>query len=252
MREVVFDTETTGLSHRDGDRVIEIGALELVNGFPTGRTFHEYIDPEGRAVHPDAEAIHGIGDAQLRGKPTFRALLPRFTEFFGEGNLVAHNAPFDIGFLNSELKRAGAPLLDEERVVDTLAMARRKFPGARNTLDGLCARFGVDATNRELHGALIDTELLAQVYLELTGGRQAGLGLVDDEGHGGRTQRGRRPVEHPPQKRRPRPLPPRLTEVERAAHRAFMDEIGTDTLWHRVWAREAAEAPAPAKKAAGA
>ena len=251
MREVVFDTETTGLSHREGDRVIEIGALELQNGFPTGRTFHVHIDPEGRAVHPDALAIHGISDEMLRGKPTFREILPRFRDFFAEGNLVAHNAPFDIGFLNSELSRLDEPLLAEDRVVDTLAIARRKFPGARNTLDGLCSRFGIDASARDLHGALIDTELLAQVYLELTGGRQAGFALGDKGSPDNGASRGGASA-HPPQRRRPRPLPPRLTDVERAAHRAFMDEIGPDTLWHRIWAREEAERSKGEPKAASA
>ena len=259
MREVVFDTETTGLSHKEGDRVIEIGALELRNGFPTGRRYHVLIDPEGRTVHPDALAIHGIGDEQLRGKPTFRDILPEFQAFFAEGNLVAHNAAFDIGFLNSELERAGAAPFEPERVVDTLAIARRKFPGARNTLDGLCARFGIDTSARDLHGALIDTELLAQVYLELTGGRQAGFALGGEAAYGRSAPGERGASRHPPQRQRPTPLPPRLTEVERAAHRAFMDEIGPDTLWHRIWAAEAtddaadpmADAPAAPRLAAG-
>lgn len=249
MREIVFDTETTGLSHKEGDRVIEIGALELRNGFPTGATFHVLIDPQGRAVHPDALAVHGISDEMLRGKETFADILPRFLEFFGEGNLVAHNAPFDIGFLNAELERVGAEPLAAERVVDTLAIARRRFPGARNTLDGLCARFGVDASARELHGALIDTELLAQVYLELTGGRQAGLTL--DEATPARGAPVAASEAHPPQRRRPRPLPPRLTDAEREAHRAFMDGFGAETIWHRIWARrERAEADAETPPAA--
>ena len=246
MREVVFDTETTGLSHAEGDRVIEIGALELRDGFPTGKTFHVHINPEGRTVHPDALAIHGISDDTLRDKPTFREVLPRFqgvlrawTTRVG-GNLVAHNAPFDVGFLNAELARLNEPLLEPARIVDTLAIARRKFPGARNTLDGLCSRFGVDASARDLHGALIDTELLAQVYLELTGGRQAGFAL--DAAEQARRDGTAAETVHPPQRQRPVPLPPRLTEVERAAHRAFMDEIGPDTLWHRIWAREEEEA----------
>ena len=241
MREIVFDTETTGLSHKDGDRVIEIGALELQDGFPTGKSFHVHINPEGRSVHPDALAVHGISDETLENKPTFREVLPRFQTFFGEGNLVAHNAPFDVGFLNAELERAGAPLLAEERVIDTLAIARRKFPGARNTLDGLCARFGVDTSSRDLHGALIDAELLAQVYLELTGGRQKGLSLGDAGDGAGERSSAARHSAHPPQRQRPQPLPPRLTEVERAAHRAFIEEMGTDTLWHRIWAAQANE-----------
>ena len=254
MREIVFDTETTGLSHREGDRVIEIGALELRDGFPTGETFHVHIDPEGRSVHPDALAIHGISDEMLRGKETFAQILPRFQAFFGDNSsgtrLIAHNAPFDIGFLNAELARVKAPLLSEDRVLDTLAIARRKFPGARNTLDGLCSRFGIDASSRDLHGALIDTELLAQVYLELTGGRQAGL-ILDEKARA--AQEGTKaPDVYPPQRRRPKPLPPRLTQVERDLHRAFMDEIGPDTLWHRIWAREETEKAETEKRAASA
>ena len=246
MREVVFDTETTGLSHADGDRVIEIGAVELRSGFPTGRTFHVYISPEGREIHPDAQAVHGISADDVAGQPTFREHFEAFQAFFDDARLVAHNAPFDIGFLNAELARLSEPAIDPDRVVDTLAIARRRFPGARNTLDGLCARFGVDTSKRELHGALIDTQLLAEVYLELTGGRQAGLSLGDDASDeraaaGGGT--GRKQV-HPPQRQRPTPLPPRLTDVERAAHRAFVEEMGQDTMWHRIWA----EAEAAQKK----
>ena len=236
MREVVFDTETTGLDPKAGDRVIEIGALELRDGFPTGETYHVYLEPEGREVHPDAERIHGITNERLQGEPTFRDEVERFEAFFGEGRLIAHNAPFDIGFLNSELGRLGRPLLAEDRVIDTLAIARKKFPGARNTLDGLCARFEIDATRRDLHGALVDTELLAQVYLELTGGRQAGL-LLDEEDTGG-ARTGAETVTHPPQRRRQVPLPPRLTEAERAAHRAFVEELGPDSVWWKIWGEE--------------
>ena len=242
MREVVFDTETTGLSHAEGDRVIEIGAVELADGFPTGRTFHVYVSPEGRAIHPDAQAIHGISAEDVADRPTFAEHFEAFQSFFGEGRLVAHNAPFDIGFLDAELARLNQPPIDPDRVVDTLAIARRRFPGARNTLDGLCARFGIDTSRRDLHGALIDTELLAEVYLELTGGRQAGLGLGEPsrEERVASQRRGGREV-HPPQKQRPRVLPPRLTEVERAAHRAFIEEMGPDTMWHRLWAETKAE-----------
>ena len=239
MREVVFDTETTGLSHADGDRVIEIGAVELRSGFPTGRTFHVYVSPEGREIHPDAQAVHGISAEDVADQPTFREHFEAFQAFFGEGRRIAHNAPFDIGFLDAELARLNEPAIDPDRVVDTLAIARRRFPGARNTLDGLCARFGIDASKRDLHGALIDTELLAEVYLELTGGRQAGLGFGDEPSREDTVARssGRKQV-HPPQRQRPVPLPPRLTDVERAAHRAFVDEMGPDTMWHRIWAEQ--------------
>ena len=142
-REIIFDTETTGLSARDGDRVIEIGAIEMINRVPTGKTFHEFLDPGDRQVHPDAEAIHGISNEQLVGKPTFADLLDKFLDFFGHGTLIAHNATFDVGFLDAELKRVGKPPIDPSRVIDTLQIARKKFPAGPNSLDALCNRFGI-------------------------------------------------------------------------------------------------------------
>jgi len=176
MREIVFDTETTGLDNR-ADRVIEIGGIELVNRFPTGNTFHEYINPQGRPVHPEALAIHGISDAQLAGKPTFPEIAARFIEFIDGAHLVAHNATFDMGFINMEFERIGHPAVGLERVVDTLAIARRKHPMGPNSLDALCRRYGIDNSHRTRHGALLDSELLAEVYIELIGGKQFALGL---------------------------------------------------------------------------
>ena len=164
MREIIFDTETTGLSPENGDRIIEIGAIELVNRFPTGNTFHEYLHPGDQEIHPDAERIHGISMAQLEGKPSFADILPKFLAFFETGTLIAHNAKFDVGFFDAELRRVNQAPIDVTRVVDTLAIAKRKFPGARNSLDALCDRFGISRASRTLHGALLDSELLADVY----------------------------------------------------------------------------------------
>ncbi|MEM1038160.1 MAG: DNA polymerase III subunit epsilon [Pseudomonadota bacterium] len=233
MREIIFDTETTGLKAAEGDRIIEIGAIEMVNRFPTGRTFHHYLNPQDRDIHPDAERIHGISKAQLVDKPIFADLYDEFHAFFGEGNLVAHNANFDIGFLNAELERINRPVIDNRRVVDTLAIAKRLFPGARLSLDALCSRFGISNEHRTLHGALLDTELLADVYLELTGGRQVSFGLdVKEE-----TSNGRARVENEaarPQKQRSKPLPNLLSEAEKQAHSDFVETLGEDAIW-RKW-----------------
>jgi DNA polymerase III subunit epsilon len=180
MREIVFDTETTGLSPQSGDRVVEIGAVELVNRVPTGRTFHAYCNP-GRPMPSDAEAVHGLSDAFLSDKPLFADLCEALLDFIGEAPLVAHNAPFDFGFVNHELSLCGRPAICMSRMIDTLPLARQRLPGAKHSLDALCTRFGVDRSIRIKHGALIDAQLLAQVYVELTGGRQIGLGLVAEE-----------------------------------------------------------------------
>jgi DNA polymerase-3 subunit epsilon len=227
MREIIFDTETTGLDARE-DRVIEIGGVELDNRFPTGRTFHVYINPQGRPVHPDALAVHGIGEAQLADKPKFSEIADAFLAFVGDARLVAHNANFDMGFINAELARLGIAALGPERVVDTLALARRKHPMGPNSLDALCRRYGIDNSRRTKHGALLDSELLAEVYVELVGGRQAALVLetvttvVTVEGPTER-ELGRRV--------RPMPLPSRLTETERAAHAALVASLGEKSLW---------------------
>jgi len=235
MREIIFDTETTGLSAKDGDRIIEIGAVEMMNGFPTGNSFHEYLNPGDRKVHPDAEAIHGISNAQLVDKPTFKEILPKFLEFFGEGNLVAHNASFDMGFLNAEMDRIDQPKFDPNRVVDTLIIARRKHPAGPNSLDALCRRYGISNAHRTLHGALLDSELLAEVYLELTGGRQAGLGLEEETEVSQSSETGNSSALHSqqPQKQRPVPLASRLTDNEREAHKQFEASLGDASIWKK-------------------
>jgi DNA polymerase-3 subunit epsilon len=177
MREIIFDTETTGLDPRAGDRLVEIGCIEMVNRVTTGRTWHCYFNPE-RDMPPDAERIHGLSSAFLADKPLFAARAQDFLDFIGDSPLVAHNASFDFGFVNAELDMCGLPGLGLERMVDTVALARMRHPGAKYTLDALCTRYGIDRSHRTLHGALLDAELLAQVYVELTGGRQIGLELV--------------------------------------------------------------------------
>ena len=225
MREIVFDTETTGLDASQ-DRIVEIGGIEVVDGVATGRTLHHYVNPGDRPVHPDAEAVHGISNQFLADKPPFAAIADEVAGFFEGARLVAHNAPFDVAFLNAELARLGRDPLPGARVRDTLSMARQKFPNANNTLDGLCRRFGVDNSGREKHGALLDSELLAEVYVELTGGRQASLGLGVRGGGGGA-------VEHPGP--RPAPLSPRVDEREAEAHRErWTAVLGEGGLWARV------------------
>ncbi|UIJ45716.1 DNA polymerase III subunit epsilon [Sphingomonas cannabina] len=179
MREIVFDTETTGLSFAGGDRLVEIGCVELINKVETGRTFHAYINPE-RAMAAEAQAVHGLSDAFLADKPVFASLVGELLEFLGDAPLVAHNAGFDFSFLNGELGRCGHPEVCRTRMIDTLVLARTKHPGAKHTLDALCTRYGIDRSHRVLHGALLDAQLLAQVYVELSGGRQIGLGLAVD------------------------------------------------------------------------
>ena len=180
MREIIFDTETTGLDPKSGDRMVEIGCIEMVNRVPTGNTFHAYFNPD-RDMPAAAEAVHGLSISFLSDKPRFHEKAADFLEFIGEeAKLVAHNAGFDFGFVNSELDMCGLPPLSRERMVDTVAMARTRHPGAKNSLDALCTRYGIDRSHRTRHGALLDAELLAQVYVELTGGRQIGLSLAAD------------------------------------------------------------------------
>ncbi|MEM8741482.1 MAG: DNA polymerase III subunit epsilon [Pseudomonadota bacterium] len=220
-----MDTETTGLDPQSGHRIVEIGAIELINHLPSGQTFHEYINPE-RDMPAEAFAVHGIGEDMLRGKPVFADLADRFLDFVGDAKLVIHNASFDMAFLNAELGWAGRRRLPNAQAVDTLALARSRFPGAQNSLDALCRRFGVDNSARTKHGALLDSELLAEVYLELIGGRQPGL-VLDTAGTG--SDGPARGPWMPPA--RPRPLPPRLTEAEATAHAAFVAELGPSSLW---------------------
>lgn len=236
MREIVFDTETTGLDCRE-DRVIEIGGVELVNRFPTGRSFHYFINPQGRSVHPDALAVHGISDADLADKPEFSAIVAEFLDFIDGAKLVAHNANFDLGFVNAEFARLGHPPVEIHRVVDTLAMARRKHPMGPNSLDALCRRYSINNSHRTKHGALLDSELLAEVYIELVGGRQAALGLEIVETGNENLPHSNVAVVIP---ERTRPLPPRLTEIELAAHADMVLELGDGALWKRLDQRSSA------------
>ncbi|MGQ0565022.1 MAG: DNA polymerase III subunit epsilon [Gemmobacter sp.] len=226
MREIVLDTETTGFEPSDGHRIVEIGAIELENHLPTGRTYHQYLNPE-RPMPPEAFEVHGLGDDFLRDKPLFGDRAQAFLDFIGDARLVIHNASFDMKFLNAELKAAGKPPLPDARALDTLMIARQKFPGAPASLDALCRRFGVDNSNRVKHGALLDCELLAEVYLELIGGRQPGLMLA--EGPRGDSTRADGAAARPTG--RPAPLPPRITDEEAAAHAAFVAKMGEGAIW---------------------
>lgn len=229
MREVVLDTETTGLDSASGDRLAEIGAVELMSHLPTGNTFHRYVNP-GRAMPAGAFAVHGLGDDFLRDKPRFAEIAPDLLDFLGDATLVIHNAAFDIGFLNNELEQAGYPRIRSVRVVDTLVMARQRFPGSPATLDALCRRFGVDNAHRVRHGALLDCELLAEVYLELLGGRQPGLLLVDEAARAADGAQGPARQEAMP---RPSPLAPQLTAAEATAHDEFVAGLGEGAIWRR-------------------
>lgn len=231
MREIVFDTETTGLDSRE-DRIIELGGIELVNRFPTGRSFHEYINPQGRRVHPDALAVHGISNTDLADKPVFAQIAERFLEFIDGAMLVAHNANFDMGFINAELDRIGQPFITAERVIDTLAIARRKHPMGPNSLDALCRRYGIDNSHREKHGALLDSELLAEVYIELAGGKQAAFAL--DAGGVEEQTENAALVNVSLKLARPAPLAPRITSHERDAHAGLVARLGENALWRRL------------------
>jgi DNA polymerase-3 subunit epsilon len=229
-REIVLDTETTGLDPRSGHRVIEIACVELENLIPTGRHFHCYIDPE-RDIDPDAERIHGLSRAFLADKPKFAdaTVVEALLAFIGDANLVAHNAGFDRAFVNHELGLAGYPGIPEPRWIDTLNLAQKRFPGMFNSLDALCKRYKISLAEREKHGALIDTQLLASVYLELRGGREARLDL----GQAAQDRApGLQPQAHGP---RPRPLPARLTAAEAALHNAFIrQELKADAVWRTL------------------
>ncbi|RMD92698.1 MAG: DNA polymerase III subunit epsilon [Alphaproteobacteria bacterium] len=229
MREIVLDTETTGLDPDSGHRIVEIGAVELFNHLPTGRTYHQYINPE-RDMPEEAFQVHGLSAEFLADKPRFAEIAPEFLDFLGEAKLVIHNAAFDMRFLNAELSWAGLPQLDWSRAVDTLTIARKKFPGAPASLDALCRRFGVDNSNRTLHGALLDSEILAEVYLELIGGRQPDFGL---SGAGSQMPGASESGESWRPGARPRPLPARISEAEAAAHDAAVESLGENALWRR-------------------
>jgi DNA polymerase-3 subunit epsilon len=229
VREIVLDTETTGVDAANGDRIVEIGCVELLNHIPTGRTWHVYLNPE-RTMPAGALQVHGLTDEFLKDKPLFAEVVGAFLAFVDGARLVAHNAQFDAAFLDAELGRLGRPSLDMDRVVDSLALARRKHPGAPNSLDALCARYGIDNSRRTKHGALLDAEILAEVYIELIGGKQADLGLGSiimrrPDAVGGVLSR--------EQMTRPVPLKPRLTDEERAAHAAFLGTLGDAAIWRQ-------------------
>ena len=228
MREIVLDTETTGFEPTEGDRIVEIGAVELFNHMPTGRTFHEYINPQ-RSMPQAAFEVHGLGDDFLRDKPLFAEIGPKFLEFIGNAKLVIHNAAFDMKFLNAELGWIKLPLLPMDQAIDTLMIARKKFPGSPASLDALCRRFGIE-TERTLHGALLDSQILAEVYLELIGGRQPDFGLSaassTDVGVTTNVQWRAKP--------RPTPLPARITQEEAADHDAFVKAMGDGALWTKL------------------
>ncbi|HEV7256294.1 MAG TPA: DNA polymerase III subunit epsilon [Bosea sp. (in: a-proteobacteria)] len=226
MREIVLDTETTGVEANNGDRIVEIGCVELVNHCPSGRTFHVYINPE-RSMPVEAFNVHGLSEEFLSDKPLFAAVAQEFAAFIAGAKLVIHNAAFDVGFINMEFKRLGLPPIEQAFVVDTLSMARRKHPGASNSLDALCSRYGIDNSRRTKHGALLDSEILAEVYIELLGGKQAslGLGVSAVAGSGGLAGI---VVERP---QRLRPLAPRLDEASAAAHETFIRSLGKNQLW---------------------
>lgn len=222
MREVVLDTETTGLDAHSGDRVVEIGCIELINHIPTGQTFHTYLNPE-RTMPEGAFRIHGLSDEFLADKPLFASIAQKFLDFIGEAPLVIHNAEFDVKFLNAELARLDIAPIPMSRTVDTVKMARQRFPGAQANLDALCRRFGIDNSKRDKHGALLDADLLAAVYLELLGGRQAGLVLGVEVSVA--TVEIRR-IARPPRQHGP-------SEAELAIHRAFLDKFVKNALWDR-------------------
>lgn len=229
MREIVLDTETTGFEPAEGDRIVEIGAVELYNHVPTGRTYHQYVNP-GRSMPLAAFEVHGLGDDFLRDKPRFAEIAQAFLDFIGgDARLIIHNAAFDMKFLNAELTWASLPTLPMDRALDTLLIARRRFPGSPASLDALCRRFGVDNSGREKHGALLDSEILAEVYLELIGGRQPDFGLATNatQGAAQRMDQDWRP------RPRPAPLPSLLTSDEAAAHADFIHRMGEKAIWKR-------------------
>lgn len=226
-REVVLDTETTGFEPSEGHRIVEIGAVELLNHMPTGRTYHQYINPE-RMMPKEAFEVHGLGDDFLRKQPVFKAIAREFIEFIGDSTLVIHNASFDMKFLNAELQTLGHPGLPMSQSLDTVAVARKKFPGAPASLDALCRRFGIDNSSREKHGALLDSELLAEVYLELIGGRQPDFMLATAAAQTAANQRSNLAGRVKP---RPTPLPSRLTAEEAAAHQALVGKMGDAAVW---------------------
>ncbi|MEM9966569.1 MAG: DNA polymerase III subunit epsilon [Pseudomonadota bacterium] len=227
MREIVLDTETTGLDPEAGDRIVEIGAVELIGHVATGRTYHQYINPQ-REMPQEAFEVHGLSEAFLTEKPVFKSIGQEFLSFIGDAKLVIHNAAFDMKFLNAELGWAKLPYIPWDRAVDTLAIAKKRFPGSPASLDALCRRFAIDNSARTLHGALLDSEILAEVYLELIGGRQPDFGLsaepmFEEARTGEKWVAGKRPI----------PLTTRLTVAEADAHRSFIERLGPSALWKK-------------------
>ncbi|WP_455466084.1 DNA polymerase III subunit epsilon [Bartonella sp. B39] len=229
MREIIFDTETTGLD-KEKDRIIEIGCVEMVDRYLTGRRFHVYLNPQGVIIPDEVVAIHGLTNERLKNEKSFSDIADEFLEFINGATMIAHNASFDIGFLNAELGRANKPLISVDNILDTLAMARRKFPMGPNSLDVLCKRFGIDNSHRILHGALLDAEILADVYIELIGGKQGVLGFVNK----GSVDKDIQNDKDPPYavKFRPQALPSRLSAQERSMHADFINKMGEKALWN--------------------
>ncbi|AGA65364.1 DNA polymerase III epsilon subunit [Liberibacter crescens BT-1] len=234
MREIVFDTETTGLDYKN-DRIIEIGAVELVNHFKTGRTFHVFICPGDRQVHPDALELHGISNDFLKEMPSFSSIFEDFWNFFNNENAkwIAHNATFDIKFINAELERLGKPIVSFERVIDTLSLARRKHPMAQNSLDALCRRYGINNSNRLKHGALLDSELLSEIYIQMIGGHQTDFAFhqVVNSFHEEKDAN----INEIFQKKRLKTLPSRITEEEIKRHNKIITKIGIKSIWKKVY-----------------
>ena len=227
MREIVLDTETTGFDPEQGDRIVEIGCVELWNHVPTGETYHVYINPE-RGMPQEAFEVHGLGDEFLADKPKFREIAQGFVDFIKDSKMVIHNASFDMKFLNAELGWLNMPKLPMDQAIDTLLIARQKFPGSPASLDALCRRFGIDNSSRTLHGALLDSEILAEVYLELIGGRQPDFALASNTtGSSGDGQDDWRP------RPRPNPLASKITKEEAAAHSDFVENLGDGAVWKR-------------------
>ena len=225
MREIVLDTETTGLDPLRGDRLVEIGCIEIFNRMPTGQTFHRYLNPE-RPMPQEAFNVHGLSDEFLADKPLFAQVVEEFLAFIADAPLVIHNASFDIGFINAELERLTRPSVNRERLVDTLLLARRKHPGVSNRLDDLCSRYAIDNSRRTRHGALLDAELLAEVYIDLIGARQSQLILAESSAERALAQA------DAPRRQRHVPLGPRISDEERQAHRIFVATLGDKPVWN--------------------
>jgi DNA polymerase III subunit epsilon len=226
MREIIFDTETTGLSPSTGDRLVEIGCIEMVDRFPTGRVFHKYINPE-RDMPLEAFNVHGLSSDFLKDQPLFSEIADELAAFLQDAQLVAHNASFDMGFINAEFGRLKKPQISMDNVIDTVMLARRKFPGARVSLDMLCDRFGIDRSRRTKHGALLDAEILAEVYSELLGGKQTNLGLDPSR------QTGTKAIVAEPIEPRKVPMQPLLSDQDIMAHREFVGSLGANALWNK-------------------